>query len=499
MASADRYALIVAVDHYDHAQFSSLVAPPPTRTPCGEVLARPDLGHFDVSVVHNATASEILRQVEDFFTERKSTDLALVHFSGHGLKTMDGRLHLAGTNTIPDRLTSTAIEANAVRMLMVQSRARSAVLLLDCCYSGAFVQGMTARGGDHVDVEGAFNQAAVPNGKGRAVITASDAVQYAFEGQDPTATGPIRPSVFTGAIVDGITSGAADRDGDGQVSLAELFDFVSDHVRRSTPHQTPSKSEWGLQETIVIARSPRRVVAEATLSAPLLEMIDSVHPEHRMGAILELTDRLDGDDVRMAAAALRGLQKLSGDDSRRVSERAGDRAGPAATAAQRRRPRPRHRRGRIRVERRCDLTGVPLALAASVTAEGGGLSAYLDQGSVHVLFTADSPGPWHGLVGIHTPLGALELPVRADVQAAAVRTEPAVANPQSPNPQSPNPQSPNPRSPNPRSPNPQSPNPRRRTRSRRIHGRHVAAGRRARTGSCRTGAGRRGTDSTRID
>ena len=149
MASADRYALIVAVDHYDHTQLSSLVAPSADADALREVLARPDLGHFDVTVVRNATASEILRQVEDFFTERKSTDLALVHFSGHGLKTMDGRLHLAGTNTVPDRLTSTAIEANAVRMLMVQSRARSAVLLLDCCYSGAFVQGMTARGGDH--------------------------------------------------------------------------------------------------------------------------------------------------------------------------------------------------------------------------------------------------------------------------------------------------------------------------------------------------------------
>ena len=269
----------------------------------------------------------------------------------------------------------------------------------------------------------------MPNGKGRAVITASDAVQYAFEGQDPTATGPIRPSVFTGAIVDGITSGAADRDGDGQVSLAELFDFVSDHVRRSTPHQTPSKSEWGLQETIVIARSPRRVVAEATLSTPLLEMIDSVRPEHRMGAILELTDRLDGDDVRVAAAALRGLQKLSGDDSRRVSERAGaelDRRHPRLSVDA-------LDLGTVepgsRVERLCDLTGVPLAHAASVTAEGGGLSAYLDRSSVHVLFTADSPGPWHGLVGIHTPLGALEVPVRADVQAAAVRIEPAVAEP----------------------------------------------------------------------
>ena len=431
MASADRYALIVAVDRYDHAQLRSLVAPSADADALREVLARPDLGHFDVRVVHNAPANEILRQIEDFFTERKSTDLALVHFSGHGLKTMDGRLHLAGTNTIPDRLTSTAIEANAVRMLMVQSRARSAVLLLDCCYSGAFVQGMTARGGDHVDVEGAFSQAAVPNGKGRAVITASDAVQYAFEGQDPTATGPIRPSVFTGAIVDGITSGAADRDGDGQVSLAELFDFVSDHVRRSTPHQTPSKSEWGLQETIVIARSPRRVVAEATLSAPLLEMIDSVHPEHRMGAILELTDRLDGDDVRMAAAALRGLQKLAGDDSRRVSERAGaelDRRQPRLSVDE-------LDLGAVdagsRVERVCDLTGVPLVHAASVTAEGGGLSAYLDGGSVHVLFTADSPGPWHGLVGIQTPLGALELPVRADVRAAAdsAVAEPALTEP----------------------------------------------------------------------
>ena len=59
---------------------------------------------------------------------------------------------------------------------MSRSRSRRQILLLDCCYSGAFKQGMLAKGDKRV---GAGEQL---EGQGRIVLTASDALQYSFEG-----------------------------------------------------------------------------------------------------------------------------------------------------------------------------------------------------------------------------------------------------------------------------------------------------------------------------
>jgi len=51
----------------------------------------------------------------------------------------------------------------------------------------------------------------------------------------------VPPSVFTSVLVKGLRTGHADRDGDSQVSIDELYDYVFDKVREITPHQTPEK------------------------------------------------------------------------------------------------------------------------------------------------------------------------------------------------------------------------------------------------------------------
>jgi hypothetical protein len=138
---------------------------------------------------------------------------------------------------------------------MNRSRSRRVVLLLDCCYAGAFERGMTARAGTGVGIEERFG------GRGRAVITASSAMEYAFEGDQLADAHDPAPSVFTSAVVEGLRTGDADRDQDGQVALDELYDYVFDKVRAATPHQTPGK--WTLvcrgscTSPGAAARSPR--------------------------------------------------------------------------------------------------------------------------------------------------------------------------------------------------------------------------------------------------
>jgi uncharacterized caspase-like protein len=109
------------------------------------VLGDRQIGEFTVEVVRNEPAHVIQAHVEELFSESRSDDVLLVHFSGHGLKSESGELFFAASNTRPNRLGSTAVSADFVQRCMRASRSRSVVLLLDCCYGGAFAQGSTVR------------------------------------------------------------------------------------------------------------------------------------------------------------------------------------------------------------------------------------------------------------------------------------------------------------------------------------------------------------------
>ena len=171
-----------------------------------------------------------------------------MQFSCHGIKDQDGELYFAMANTRLRLLGATAVAADFVNRRMTQSRSHRIVLFLDCCYAGAFDRGMRARATKAMDLEQRFG------GRGRAVITASGAVEYAFEGGELTEAGDPAPSVFTTAMVRGLSTGEADRDQDGYVDLDELYDYVYDAVREVTPHQTPGKWTFGVQGDLVIAR-----------------------------------------------------------------------------------------------------------------------------------------------------------------------------------------------------------------------------------------------------
>jgi TonB family protein len=315
MTGKGKYALVVANSLYDDALLRQLVAPSQDAEALSEVLASPDICGFEVQKLIDEPSYRICEKIEAFFDERERDDLALLYFSGHGITDDDGLLYYAGSNTQHKRLRSTAVAATWVNEAMTLCRSRRQVLLLDCCHSGAFAR---AKSASAVNIGPQLAGRTPEEGRGRFVLTASDSLQYSFEGDAVEGQGVY--SVFTRAVVEGLRTGAADLDNDGLITLDELYSYVHRRVREQTPQQSPRKWESDAEGNLVIGLNRRPV--PAALPEDLQAAIDSYVPEARLKAVERLDRLLRGKHRGIAIAAQETLQALSNDDSRRVSDAA---------------------------------------------------------------------------------------------------------------------------------------------------------------------------------
>lgn len=311
-----RSALVVATSEYEDARLAPLAGPGRDAEELQRVLADAEIGGFDVQLALNKPLFELRTMFDSFFADRDRDELLLVHFSGHGLKDDDGQLYLAAADTRIDRLMSTAVEAGWVNRLMTKCRSDKIALFLDCCFGGAFTTGLTRRAG--VDTAGSKETF---SGTGRFVITASDAMQYSFEGGERVTPDVPEPSPFTRALVEGLTTGDADRNDDGFVSINELFDYLEDRVRQLSPAQTPTKSAFNQVGDWIIAQSMRGPTIRI-LPASLQDQLKSDAPRDRMAAAFTLRDLIAAGDPRVGDAAQKALERLTADDSRLVAEAA---------------------------------------------------------------------------------------------------------------------------------------------------------------------------------
>src|SRR3954470_14317306 len=300
-----RRALVVATYEYTDGGLRRLAAPEHDADSFADVLKDEAIAGFDVTMLVNQPHYVVGEAIADFYGAAGREDLTLLYFTGHGVKDDEGRLYLAMTNTRREALMFTAISGAQLNDAMDASRSRRKVLILDCCYSGAFPAGRTAKADEGVQTLERFQ------GKGRAVLTASDATQYAFEGDDLRGSGT--SSVFTRYLVDAISSGAADLDEDGDIALDELYSYVYDRVVAEVPQQRPKKQE-DVDGRILIARN-----VHWKLPAHLQHAIESPIAAQRLSAVQELEHlHVVGNGVVRAAVGEQ-VAVLASDDSRSVS------------------------------------------------------------------------------------------------------------------------------------------------------------------------------------
>jgi hypothetical protein len=418
-----RIALIVANDKYDHEGLRNLAAPVADAEVLGRVLADPQIGNFAVRVACNKSSSEIQEQIEGLFTDSDPDDVLVLHFSCHGLKSESGELFFAAPNTRLDRLGSTAIPAHFVQRCMGHSRSRGIVLLLDCCYGGAFRQGVAVRASGNANVFDNFPRDNPDGGRGRAVITASNAVEYAFEG-DQLSSSRSRPSVFTAALTEGLATGDADRDEDGFISLSELYDYVFEKVRAQNPHQTPS-SDVQLQGELYIARSRKQRVRALPIPRELQAAIADTNMYTRLGAVRELQSRMASDNLPSAVGAYEALTELTHADIMYIADPAAEALRAVAIH-----PVPeelhfgRVEMGSVSPHRLVQMVGPPIARSCVPYPSHDWINAEQTPDGLDISVDTTRTGSLQGTVGLKGPTGEAVISITVHIVPPRLRPSP---------------------------------------------------------------------------
>jgi formylglycine-generating enzyme required for sulfatase activity len=196
------------------------------------LVANGEFDADDVVVLKNASRQVIEDAIHDLFNapDRNKDDLVLFYFSGHGVIDEGGKLFLGTPSTRKQKnkiVKPSTVAASYLHDAMGESKSQHQVLIFNCCFSGAFAQGMA------VMDDGSVNLKEQLGGKGRAILTSSSSTQFSFQPEGEM-------SIYTRYLVEGIETGAADRDRDSRISVDELHEYAALKVSQESPNMTPA-------------------------------------------------------------------------------------------------------------------------------------------------------------------------------------------------------------------------------------------------------------------
>jgi hypothetical protein len=266
---ASRWAVVIGVGEYEHAQIPRLRFAVRDAEAMYEFLTTQG-GYAKEHVVlltdHTPvkpTLLNIKRALGDFLARRTGRDdMVLIYFAGHGAPEVDVvgaesdglSKYLVPRDGDPESLYTTALPMDELQRIFARIPAERVVMLLDTCYSGTAGGRTFAR--TLVRASGLNDQflERLTRSRGRVIMTASGPNEVALE------IANLGHGIFTYYVLEGL-GGKADRNGDGIVTVSELYEYVEDQVdkaaRLAGGRQRPlMKGE--IEGTLPLARTGRR-------------------------------------------------------------------------------------------------------------------------------------------------------------------------------------------------------------------------------------------------
>jgi len=176
---------------------------------------------------HQPLRASIMAELPQFLAKPGSGDHILVYFSGHGFRDKDGKLYLAPIDCDPANPAPTGIAVEWFREQLAACKAKIKLLVLDACHAGSEKgedddSGIAAKdlGASFRDMEGVITLAS----------STSDQKSLIWEEK--------QQSLFSYWFNQGL-QGNADTDGDGAVTIDELYNYVHRNVTRTAKARFP--------------------------------------------------------------------------------------------------------------------------------------------------------------------------------------------------------------------------------------------------------------------
>jgi uncharacterized caspase-like protein len=169
-------------------------------------------------------------------------DTVFIYFAGHGAPEIDAtspdddglEKYLVLYESEPEDLYTTGLPMREMEVIFQRLSSDRMIFIADTCFSGATTGRTFAAAARRTVISEAF-LSRLSKGKGRVVLTASRANQVSQERDD------LGHGVFTYYVLEGL-NGKADQDGDGIITVDELYNYVSMKVPEATgQNQHPMK------------------------------------------------------------------------------------------------------------------------------------------------------------------------------------------------------------------------------------------------------------------
>jgi uncharacterized caspase-like protein len=161
-------------------------------------------------------------------------DMVIIYLAGHGATerdaaSLDGdglEKYILPYNADPKDLYASALPMNEVSRIFQRISSEKIVFISDTCYSGASGGRTIPVIGTRTTISGDFLDR-LSQGKGRVIITASDANEVSMEKDE------LKHGVFTYYLLEAL-GGQGDLDKDGMITIDEVYRYVSLKVPQAT-------------------------------------------------------------------------------------------------------------------------------------------------------------------------------------------------------------------------------------------------------------------------
>jgi formylglycine-generating enzyme required for sulfatase activity len=299
-----RHALLIGVSEFADKRLARLNAPINDVAKLQSLLQDSSRGRFDsVEISPNENFLEIRDRLAPFYHDRSPDDLVLLYYSGHGILGRGNRLFLATAESNLDAPRARSISSNEIREFIGDSRAERQIVILDCCHSGAFGEYGKAGTPAPAVTPDTFSS----SGTGLYVLTAADALQYAWDGAEMRlGEAASRLSLFTSWLAHGLETGEAAPD-DEEITIDALYRYL---FRRARSEGAPSIPQRFVREGVgdlIISANP--LAGSSRIDPGTIAALEAVEYRTRLGAVIELTFQVNQGTALDARSARRLLER----------------------------------------------------------------------------------------------------------------------------------------------------------------------------------------------